>query len=107
MVSFIPEILYAISCILLMVLSSVAPVIFPTFSISRVASICDFFLLFLFPLWVLDCFVQFFHLFVFFCISLRDIFVFSLRVSTRLTVLSCIYLTELIIYSLKVFTMFM
>jgi hypothetical protein len=44
---------------------------------------------------------------VFFCISLRDIFVFSLRVSTRLTVLSCIYLTELIIYSLKVFTMFM
>jgi len=42
MVSSTPEILSFTSCILLVMLVSVVPILFPKFSISRVASICTF-----------------------------------------------------------------
>ena len=38
-----PEILSSISYILLAMLASITPVLFPRFSISRVVSLCDFF----------------------------------------------------------------
>jgi hypothetical protein len=48
MVSFMPEIFSPISCILLLMLMYVAPVLLTRFSISRFASVCVS-LLFLFP----------------------------------------------------------
>jgi hypothetical protein len=60
MESSAPEILSSISCILLVKLASMVPGFFPRISISRVVSLCDFFIV---STWILDHFVQLLYLF--------------------------------------------
>jgi hypothetical protein len=45
-ISSMPEILSSLTCILLLTLVSVVPVLFPTFCISRIPSVCAFFFIF-------------------------------------------------------------
>ena len=82
-----PKIYSSINCILFLMLASMDPDFFPRFSISRVVSLCDFFIVSTstFRCWMV-LFNSFTCLDVFSCNSLRNFCVSSLRASTCLAV---------------------
>ena len=72
-------------CVLLVMLASMSPVLFPRFSISRVVFLCDFFIV-QFPFLILDGFAQFLHPFVcvflyflvgFLCFLIKGFYLFT------------------------------
>jgi hypothetical protein len=83
-------------------LASMTPGLFPRFSISRIVSLCDFFIvsIYICRTWMV-LFTSFTCLVVFFCKSIRDFSVSSLRASTCLPLFSCISLRELFMSYLK------
>jgi hypothetical protein len=96
MVSSAPKILLPIYCILLVVLAFMTPDFFPSFSHSRVVSLCDFFIAStsIFRSWKV-LFNSFNGLIVFSFNSLRDFCISFLRGSSYLPVFSSISLREL------------
>ena len=106
-VSSMPEILSSISYILLVMLASVVSVLFTRFFISRISSVCVFFIASIttFRFYTV-LFNSFTCLIVFSFISLRDLFVSSLKTSACLIVFYCISLRYLFISSLKAFIIF-
>ena len=102
MESSAPEILSSISYILSVMLVSMAPDLFPMFSISRVVSLCDSFIVSTstFRSWMV-LLNSFTSLDVFSYNYIRDFCVSSLRVSTCLHVFSCVSIKELFMSFLK------